>query len=136
MIATYANPTGLRICVPANIISSILVPRSCLALCSPRTHLTASATLLLPLPLGPTIPVIPLLNSKTILLAKDLKPCTSILFKYILPPMSIFSVLIWHHRLPAVRQLSYYDRFHVRGLWNRRAPLPRMSYCAQDLPRL
>ena len=29
-------------------------------LCSPSTHRTASPTLLLPLPFGPTIPVIPL----------------------------------------------------------------------------
>ena len=35
----------------------MLLPRSALALCSPSTHLTASATLLLPQPLGPTIPV-------------------------------------------------------------------------------
>ena len=60
VIATYAKPTGLRFCVPANMTSSIFAPRSCFALCSPRTHLTASATLLFPEPLGPTMPVIPL----------------------------------------------------------------------------
>ena len=36
--------------------------KKCLMRCSPSTHRTASATLLLPLPLGPTIPVIPLWN--------------------------------------------------------------------------
>ena len=40
--------------------------------------------------LGPTIPVMPLWNSKTILLAKDLKPCTSKLFKYIKNSYSLF----------------------------------------------
>ena len=74
VIDTYAKPTGFRASVPANITSSILEPRSCFALCSPNTHLTASATLLFPEPLGPTIPVIPFWNSNTILLAKDLNP--------------------------------------------------------------
>ena len=44
---------------------------------------TASPTLLLPEPFGPTIPVIPLLNLKIILFAKDLNPYISMLFKYI-----------------------------------------------------
>ena len=57
-----------------------------LLLCSPSTQRTASATLLLPLPFGPTMPVIPLWNSNRILLANDLKPCISILFKYIPTP--------------------------------------------------
>ena len=39
--------------------------------------------LLLPLPLGPTTPVIPLPNSILILSAKDLKPLILIYFKYI-----------------------------------------------------
>ena len=50
---------------------------------SPSTQRTASATLLFPLPFGPTIQVIPLWNSNSVLFANDLKPCTSILFKYI-----------------------------------------------------
>ena len=52
--------------------------------CSPRTHLTASTILLLPLPFGPTIHVV--LPSKEIvsLSAKDLNPVALISFKYIL----------------------------------------------------
>ena len=64
----------LRFSVPLKMTSSILPPRSVLALCSPSTHLTASEMLLLPLPLGPTTPVMP--SSKVISTrsAKDLKP--------------------------------------------------------------
>jgi hypothetical protein len=47
---------------------------SCLFDNSPKTHLTASTTLDLPLPLGPTIPLIFLVSSKFILSANDLKP--------------------------------------------------------------
>lgn len=39
-----------------------------------------------------TMPVIPLWNSNTILLAKDLNPCTSILFKYIRHLLFLFVV--------------------------------------------
>ena len=45
---------------PANITSLIdPVPRKDLTDCSPKTHRTASTTLLLPEPFGPTIQVIP-----------------------------------------------------------------------------
>ena len=46
--------------VPEKITSCMEAPRSCFIFCSPKTQRTASATLLFPLPLGPTIPVIPL----------------------------------------------------------------------------
>ena len=54
--------------------SSILEPRSVLTLCSPRTQRIASVTLLLPLPFGPTIAVIPLSNSIRVYSGNDLKP--------------------------------------------------------------
>ena len=92
-MATYAYPIGFLIWVPAKITSSILLPRSCFALCSPSTQRTASATLLFPLPFGPTIAVIPSWNLNTILFANDLNPCTSILFKYILFPL-LYSKLL------------------------------------------
>ena len=69
------------------MISSILSPRSDFAFCSPNTHLTASETLLFPLPFGPTTAVIPLLNSNFTLSEKDLKPCTLNCFKYIDTPL-------------------------------------------------
>ena len=68
-----------------NITSLMLEsPLSDFTDCSPRTHLTASTILLLPLPFGPTIHVV--LPSKEIvsLSAKDLNPVALISFKYIL----------------------------------------------------
>ena len=58
--ATEAKLRGFLVSVPEKITSCMFPPRSCLALCSPRTQRTASPTLLFPLPFGPTIPVIPL----------------------------------------------------------------------------
>src|SRR5688572_33380526 len=54
--------------------SSILSPRRLLALCSPSTHVSASATLLLPQPLGPTMAVTPRSNASSERSEKDLKP--------------------------------------------------------------
>src|SRR5699024_12076319 len=56
---TSARPSGALLVVPANMTSSILPPRRDLAPCSPITHDSASTTLGLPLPFGPTTPVIP-----------------------------------------------------------------------------
>jgi len=56
---TSAIPLDFLSVVPAKITSSILPPRKSLGLCSPNTHLMASLILLLPLPFGPTIHVIP-----------------------------------------------------------------------------
>ncbi len=69
--------------------SDILAPRNDFTDCSPSTHLTASEIFDLPQPLGPTIPVIPGWNSTLTLSANDLKPCNSILFKYIYIPFSL-----------------------------------------------
>src|SRR5271157_2560289 len=54
--------------------SSILAERSERGPWAPSTHVTASTTLDLPLPLGPTTTVIPGSNSSTVGSAKDLKP--------------------------------------------------------------
>src|SRR5512145_1516101 len=74
---TSANPRGFRDSLPLKITSSILSPRRCLALCSPRTQRMASAMLLLPHPLGPTTAVTPCWNWTTVFSKKDLKPSIS-----------------------------------------------------------
>src|SRR6185369_10428697 len=57
--------------------SSMLRPRRWRALCSPRTQRSASTMLDLPQPLGPTIPVMPSGNSRTVRSLEDLKPVSS-----------------------------------------------------------
>src|SRR2546428_11729079 len=54
--------------------SSIFWPRSDFALCSPSAQRTASPQLLLPQPLGPTMPVMPGMILMTVLSPNDLKP--------------------------------------------------------------
>ncbi len=71
---TSANPKGFLELEPEKITSSILEPRRVLALCSPKAHLIASAMLLFPDPLGPTIAVIPGEKVSSVLSAKDLNP--------------------------------------------------------------
>src|SRR5687767_16024232 len=71
---TSAAPVGLRASEPLKMTSSILSPRRLLALCSPRTHVSASATLLLPQPFGPTMAVTPRSNASSDRSEKDLKP--------------------------------------------------------------
>ena len=84
---TSAIPCGLALSVPLKMTSSIFAPLSALALCSPRTQRTASDTLLFPHPLGPTIAVIPGLNSSFVFCAKLLNPINSIDLRYNkLPP--------------------------------------------------
>ena len=78
------SPMGFLRSVPPKITSCILLPRRALALCSPRTHRTASAILLFPQPLGPTTAVIPRSNSSFVLPAKLLNPIISIDFRYML----------------------------------------------------
>src|SRR5437879_5833348 len=58
--------------------SSMRSPRRLLALCSPITHVIASATLLLPHPLGPTIAVTPLSKASSERSENDLNPLISI----------------------------------------------------------
>ncbi len=71
---TSDMPDALRPEAPAKMTSSIRLPRSDLGLMSPSTHFTASTTLLLPHPLGPTMAVIPSSNSKVVRSQNDLKP--------------------------------------------------------------
>ena len=78
---TCARPRGGRPEVPAKITSSILPPRRVLAPCSPMTQASASTTLDLPEPLGPTTAVTPGSNSKVVAEANDLNPRTVRLFR-------------------------------------------------------
>src|SRR5438067_8787154 len=70
-------PRLLREVEPLKMTSAISPPRRLLADCSPRAHLTASTTLLLPEPLGPTTAVRPGGNAKAVLSAKLLNPTSS-----------------------------------------------------------
>src|SRR4051794_38509457 len=74
---TSAVAVGLRASLPLKMTSSILSPRRLFALCSPITQVMASATLLLPQPLGPTIAVTPLSKDSSDRSEKDLKPLIS-----------------------------------------------------------
>ena len=71
---TSARPSGGRPVVPAKMTSSILPPRSDLAPCSPMTQVSASTTLDLPEPLGPTTQVMPGSNRSVVAEANDLNP--------------------------------------------------------------
>src|SRR5271168_5223038 len=71
---TSARPSAGRDDVPAKITSSIFAERSERGPWAPSTQVTASTTLDLPLPLGPTTTVTPGSNSSTVGSAKDLKP--------------------------------------------------------------
>ncbi len=72
--ATSARPRAARLAVPMKITSSIRALRKARVLCAPRTQVTASTTLDLPEPFGPTTAVTPGSNSNTVVSAKDLKP--------------------------------------------------------------
>jgi hypothetical protein len=73
--------------VPAKITSSILPPRRDLAPCSPITQLSASTTLDLPDPLGPTTQVMPDSKLSVVAEANDLNPRKVKLFRYKLRPL-------------------------------------------------
>src|SRR5205807_4501643 len=77
VIVTSARPWLRRVVEPLKITSAISPPRKLLALCSPSTQRTPSTMLLFPDPFGPTIAVMPLLNSNWVLSAKLLKPINS-----------------------------------------------------------
>ncbi len=79
--ATSARPRGARPVVPAKMTSSILPPRSDFAPCSPMTQLSASTTLDLPEPLGPTTQVMPGSKRSVVAEAKDLNPRNVRLFR-------------------------------------------------------
>src|SRR5947209_13697556 len=69
-----AIPSGLRLSEPLKMTSSMVPPRSDLALCSPSTQVMASERLLLPQPLGPTMAVTPPAKWTSTGSTKDLKP--------------------------------------------------------------
>ncbi len=79
---TSARPSAALPEVPANMTSSILPPRRDFAPCSPITQASASTTFDLPDPLGPTIAVIPGSKFRVVAEAKDLKPFSVRLFRY------------------------------------------------------
>ena len=79
---TSARPSGARPEVPAKMTSSIFPPRSDLAPCSPITQLSASTTLDLPEPLGPTTQVMPGSKLSVVAEAKDLNPRRVRLLRY------------------------------------------------------
>src|ERR1700690_187001 len=66
---------------PEKIMSSVFLPRNNIYDCSPNTQRNESAMFDLPEPLGPTIAVMPLANSKTVREANVLYPCSSRDFK-------------------------------------------------------
>lgn len=67
--------------------SSIAWPRSCLALCSPSTHKTASEMFDLPDPLGPTTTVMPGSSESTARSANDLNPLRTSDLRYTSGPL-------------------------------------------------
>src|SRR5262245_66398832 len=71
---TSARPSGGRPDVPAKMTSSILPPRSDLAPCSPMTQASASTTLDLPEPFGPTMQVMPGSSRNVVDEENDLNP--------------------------------------------------------------
>src|SRR5687767_7959597 len=84
---TSARPSGARPEVPAKMTSSIFPPRKDLAPCSPITQLSASTTLDLPEPLGPTTQVMPGSKLRVVAEAKDLNPRKVKLLRYNVPPL-------------------------------------------------
>ena len=82
--STWARPNAARPDVPAKITSAICPPRSARAPCSPMTQASASTTLDLPDPLGPTTHVMPGWRASVVALAKDLKPRSVRFLRYTL----------------------------------------------------
>src|SRR3989344_279574 len=64
------------------IISSPFLPRIDFIDCSPSTNRKPSATLLFPDPLGPTIAAMADVNASSVFFPNDLKPESSVDFKY------------------------------------------------------
>src|SRR3989338_7937195 len=80
---TPARPARGDVEEPFHIKSSPRLPRMLFIDCTPSTKRKDSATLDLPEPLGPTIAVMAVANSKEVFLAKDLNPDNSIDFNRI-----------------------------------------------------
>ena len=101
--STSARPSGPRVAVPAKMTSDIVPPRRVLAPCSPITQASASTTLDLPEPFGPTTQVTPGSNAKVVGCAKDLNPLRVRLFRYTRTPL---------RRSPRYLALTVYDLAH------------------------
>src|SRR6201995_1307975 len=86
--STSAVEAALRPGAPPKITSCIDWPRTATGDCSPSAHSTASVTLDLPEPLGPTITLTPGPNSSRVRSGNDLKPLTVIDFRYTTSPAS------------------------------------------------
>src|SRR4029450_7177156 len=71
---TSARPRAERLSGPGTMTSSIFWDRTELGACAPSAQPTASTTLDLPDPLGPTTTVTPGSRSSTVVSANDLKP--------------------------------------------------------------
>src|SRR5450432_4003618 len=82
---TSARPSGGRPEVPAKMTSSIFPPRKLLGPCSPITQASASTTLDLPEPFGPTTQVMPGSRRSVVADANDLKPRRVRDFRYTCP---------------------------------------------------
>ena len=74
---TSAAPPGLRASLPLKMTSSIGRRAGSWRDCSPSTQVMASATLLLPQPLGPTMAVTPSSKASSARSENDLKPAIS-----------------------------------------------------------
>src|SRR5699024_1535286 len=85
---TSARPSGGREEVPAKITSAIAPPRSDLAPCSPITQASASTTLDLPDPFGPTTQVMPGSRLSVVADANDLKPRSVSVFRCTVPRLA------------------------------------------------
>src|SRR3569832_2206894 len=81
--STKAWPTGLRPVEPLKITSAMESPRRFFAELSPITQRTASITLDLPQPLGPTMPTRLLGRGTVVGSTKDLNPYNLIFFSRI-----------------------------------------------------
>src|SRR4029450_10932445 len=114
---TSARPSGARPDVPAKMTSSIFPPRNVFAPCSPITQLSASTTLDLPEPLGPTTQVMPGSKLRVVADAKDLNPRKLRLLRYKLPPLDGVS----SGEDPAAERRPHCNRQPSRLLVGRRA---------------
>src|SRR3989338_2705404 len=88
---TSARFTGSFRALPLKIMSSMLEPRSDLALCSPSTQRIASEILDLPQPFGPTKAVTPGSKLTVVLSRNDLKPKSSNFLKYKQHPLEAYA---------------------------------------------
>ena len=80
--STSAAPLARRPSLPAKMTSCMDEPRTVVGLCSPSAQITASARLLLPLPLGPMITPTPGSKRSSVCLGNDLKPLRRSALRY------------------------------------------------------